>query len=142
MAESHLDTSVQRSRLFPCQSGVGTPPFQFLPVFYSTGIAGIGLSRSCLADGCSGLLELRRRRHRQRNGGELPCPPSQCVNLGSMRTSLSLGRSQYVKAGYASDNLPRFTFPSIVGRPILRAEEEAIGDVELKVSPTYQAGAS
>jgi len=40
--------------------------------------------------------------------------------------------SQYVKAGYASDNLPRFTFPSIVGRPILRAEE-AIGDVELKV---------
>ena len=40
---------------------------------------------------------------------------------------------QFVKAGFAADNLPRYIFPSIVGRPVLRAEEEAIGDVELKV---------
>ncbi len=40
---------------------------------------------------------------------------------------------QFLKAGYAADNLPRFTYPSIVGRPVLRAEEEAIGDVQLKV---------
>lgn len=38
----------------------------------------------------------------------------------------------FLKAGFAGDNLPRFQFPSIVGRPVLRAEEEAIGDVELK----------
>ena len=50
-----------------------------------------------------------------------------------MATRFRFTYLQYVKAGYASDNLPRFTFPSIVGRPILRAEEEAIGDVELKV---------
>lgn len=35
----------------------------------------------------------------------------------------------YLKAGFAADNLPRFSFPSIVGRPTLRAEED-IGDVE------------
>jgi actin-related protein 2 len=40
---------------------------------------------------------------------------------------------QLVKAGFASDNLPRFTFPSMVGRPVLRAEEDVIGDIELKV---------
>jgi len=39
---------------------------------------------------------------------------------------------QFVKAGFAADNLPRYMFPSIVGRPVLRAEEEAIGDVDLK----------
>jgi len=38
----------------------------------------------------------------------------------------------FVKAGFAADNLPRYMFPSIVGRPVLRAEEEAIGDVDLK----------
>ena len=39
---------------------------------------------------------------------------------------------QFVKAGFAADNLPRFQFPSIVGRPMLRAEEEALGELELK----------
>ena len=34
----------------------------------------------------------------------------------------------YLKAGFAADNLPRYTFPSIVGRPVLRAEEDIIGD--------------
>lgn len=38
----------------------------------------------------------------------------------------------FLKAGFAGDNLPRFSFPSIVGRPVLRAEEEAIGDIEIK----------
>ena len=35
---------------------------------------------------------------------------------------------QFVKCGMAGDNLPRYTFPSMVGRPMLRAEEGAIGD--------------
>lgn len=38
----------------------------------------------------------------------------------------------FVKAGFAADNLPRWQFPSIVGRPMLRAEEEALGEIELK----------
>ncbi len=49
------------------------------------------------------------------------------------RSSLLL---QFVKAGFAADNLPRFVFPSIVGRPMLRAEEDIIGDIELKVRST------
>lgn len=56
--------------------------------------------------------------------------PVASVSNGFARARL---RPQFVKAGYAADNLPRFIFPSIVGRPVLRAEEEAIGDVELKV---------
>jgi len=35
---------------------------------------------------------------------------------------------QFLKAGYAADNLPRHIIPSIVGRPVLRAEEEALGE--------------
>jgi actin-related protein 2 len=34
----------------------------------------------------------------------------------------------FLKAGFAADNLPRFSFPSIVGRPVLRAEEDVLGD--------------
>ncbi|CAB59802.2 Actin/actin-like protein [Schizosaccharomyces pombe] len=37
----------------------------------------------------------------------------------------------FVKVGYAKDNFPRFQFPSIVGRPILRAEEKT-GNVQIK----------
>ena len=59
--------------------------------------------------------------------------PTASAPKGSAR---ALRPPQFVKAGYAADNLPRFIFPSIVGRPVLRAEEEAIGDVELKVGPT------
>ena len=33
--------------------------------------------------------------------------------------------------GYAGENFPRFTIPSIAGRPLLRATQK-IGDVELK----------
>ena len=37
-----------------------------------------------------------------------------------------------MKCGYAKDNFPRHTFPSLVGRPMLRAEESEIGDTVLK----------
>ncbi|PAV19736.1 Actin actin [Pyrrhoderma noxium] len=37
----------------------------------------------------------------------------------------------FVKVGYAGSNFPEHVFPSIVGRPILRAEER-VGDVEIK----------
>lgn len=37
----------------------------------------------------------------------------------------------FVKCGYAGDNFPAYTFPSMVGRPILRAVNR-IGDIEVK----------
>ncbi|XP_076314218.1 actin-related protein 2 isoform X1 [Tachypleus tridentatus] len=37
----------------------------------------------------------------------------------------------FVKCGYAGSNFPAFTFPSLVGRPILRAANK-IGDIEVK----------
>lgn len=37
----------------------------------------------------------------------------------------------FIKAGYAESNFPEVTFPSIVGRPILRAEERGI-DAEIR----------
>lgn len=40
---------------------------------------------------------------------------------------------QYVKLGYAGDNIPKYVFPAIVGRPALRAEEADFGDIEVKV---------
>jgi hypothetical protein len=70
---------------------------------------------------------------------QLPERPCSCVRSGRGRPTSGAPRRlpphgpQFLKAGYAADNLPRWTFPSIVGRPVLRAEEEAIGDVELKV---------
>jgi len=38
----------------------------------------------------------------------------------------------FVKCGFAGENFPRHTFPSLVGRPMLRAEESEIGDTVLK----------
>jgi len=38
----------------------------------------------------------------------------------------------FVKCGFAGENFPRHMFPSMVGRPTLRAEEDAIGNIELK----------
>ena len=35
----------------------------------------------------------------------------------------------FIKLGYGNSNAPEFTFPSIVGRPILRAEEKINGQV-------------
>jgi hypothetical protein len=43
-----------------------------------------------------------------------------------------LGLPQFVKCGFAGDNFPAHIFPSIVGRPILRAEEK-VQDVKIKV---------
>lgn len=37
----------------------------------------------------------------------------------------------FVKCGYASDNFPTFIFPSMIGRPLMRYEEE-FKDVQLK----------
>lgn len=37
----------------------------------------------------------------------------------------------FVKCGYAGSNFPAFTFPSLVGRPIIRAAHK-IGDIEVK----------
>lgn len=39
----------------------------------------------------------------------------------------------YMKMGFSGDNFPTRTFASIVGRPMLRAEE-IIDDVALKVA--------
>lgn len=39
--------------------------------------------------------------------------------------------AQFVKCGFAGDNFPSHIFPSIIGRPVLRAEEK-VQDVELK----------
>ncbi|GMM36012.1 actin-related protein 2 [Saccharomycopsis crataegensis] len=38
----------------------------------------------------------------------------------------------FVKIGYGGSNFPEHTYPSIVGRPILRAEERVNSDIELK----------
>ncbi|CAO3654716.1 unnamed protein product [Mucor hiemalis] len=37
----------------------------------------------------------------------------------------------FVKCGYAGSNFPEHVFPSVVGRPILRAEER-VGDLQVK----------
>src|SRR4051812_41177573 len=37
----------------------------------------------------------------------------------------------FVKTGYAGDNFPQFIFPSMIGRPLMRYEEE-FKDVKLK----------
>lgn len=39
---------------------------------------------------------------------------------------------QFVKCGYAGSNFPAHIFPSMVGRPILRAVNK-IGDIEVEV---------
>jgi len=38
----------------------------------------------------------------------------------------------YVKCGFAGENFPQHVFPSMIGRPIMRFEEEFKGDVQLK----------
>ena len=46
----------------------------------------------------------------------------------------------FVKVGYAGENFPRAIFPSMVGRPILRAEETVLDEgVSLQVNhaPTH-----
>ena len=43
---------------------------------------------------------------------------------------------RFVKCGYAGSNFPAHIFPSLVGRPIIRAKNNKIGDVEIKVTST------
>ena len=59
-----------------------------------------------------------------------------CVPL---RLSRSAPPPQFVKCGFAGDNFPAHIFPSIVGRPILRAEEK-VGQVQLKVHGPRECG--
>jgi len=40
----------------------------------------------------------------------------------------------YLKIGWAKEDFPSFTFPALVGRPLLRYEEK-INDIEIKVHP-------
>ncbi|QKX62251.1 uncharacterized protein TRUGW13939_09410 [Talaromyces rugulosus] len=42
------------------------------------------------------------------------------------------GGTGFLKVGYAAQNFPEHQFPSIVGRPILRSEEQGESDVVLK----------
>ncbi|KAL2353540.1 actin family [Cryomyces antarcticus] len=42
------------------------------------------------------------------------------------------GGTGFLKAGYAGQNFPDHQYPSIVGRPILRTEEQNSGDIKLK----------
>jgi actin-related protein len=43
---------------------------------------------------------------------------------------------QFVKCGYAGSNFPEHIFPSVVGRPIIKAVNK-IGDIEVKVTFYY-----
>lgn len=43
---------------------------------------------------------------------------------------------QFVKCGYAGSNFPAYIFPSMVGRPIIRAVNK-IGDIEVKVGGQF-----
>lgn len=55
----------------------------------------------------------------------------QLQNDVDMNTIVCDNGSGFLKMGYAGDNFPRFTIPSIVGRPMLRSNQ-TIGDLELK----------
>ncbi|KAG0204016.1 Arp2/3 complex subunit, actin nucleation center [Mortierella sp. GBA30] len=51
--------------------------------------------------------------------------------MESRRTIVVDNGTGFVKVGYAGSNFPEFVFPSVVGRPILRAEE-SIGNVQVR----------
>ena len=100
---------------------------------------GCRLSRKkCVEDGGAGARDLARECHRlrQRHRGELPTLRS----LHRQQLSLIEGRVrglQYVKAGFAGDNLVRAQFPAMVGRPMMRTD--AVEDMELKVRCSARA---
>ena len=52
--------------------------------------------------------------------------------LGSMPCIVCDNGTGFVKVGFAGENFPRSIFPSMVGRPILRAEEAVAEGVVLK----------
>ena len=59
-----------------------------------------------------------------------------CDNGTGVRIQRSFLTIWIVKAGYAGDNVPRVQFPSLIGRPMLRAEEDYVGNITLKVRAT------
>lgn len=42
----------------------------------------------------------------------------------------------YLKIGRSDENFPSFTFPALVGRPLMRYEEK-INDIEIKVFSNF-----
>ena len=53
-------------------------------------------------------------------------------DLASLPSLVCDNGTGFVKVGYAGENFPRAIFPSMVGRPVLRAEEAVAADVTLK----------
>ncbi|KAH8075768.1 hypothetical protein JL720_10474 [Aureococcus anophagefferens] len=68
----------------------------------------------------------------QRRRATPGCPAGGMANLGDYHCVVCDNGTGFVKVGYASENFPRSIFPSMVGRPILRAEEAISDDVTLK----------
>ena len=56
-----------------------------------------------------------------------------CDNGTGVSILSRIPQRQIVKAGYAGDNVPRVQFPSLIGRPLLRAEEDYVSDIALRV---------
>mmetsp|Transcript_13634 Transcript_13634/g.27888 ORF Transcript_13634/g.27888 Transcript_13634/m.27888 type:complete len:393 (+) Transcript_13634:31-1209(+) len=54
------------------------------------------------------------------------------VDLASLNSVVCDNGTGFVKVGYAGENFPRAIFPSMIGRPVLRAEESIVEGVELK----------
>ncbi|GMI36721.1 hypothetical protein TrCOL_g6266 [Triparma columacea] len=54
------------------------------------------------------------------------------VDLASLNSVVCDNGTGFVKVGYAGENFPRAIFPSMIGRPVLRAEESIAEGVELK----------
>lgn len=54
------------------------------------------------------------------------------VSLGSMPCVVCDNGTGFVKVGFAGQNFPASIFPSMIGRPILRAEEVMTDAILLK----------
>lgn len=54
------------------------------------------------------------------------------MSLGSLPCIVCDNGTGFVKVGYAGQNFPSFIYPSMIGRPILRAEEAVSETLELK----------
>lgn len=62
---------------------------------------------------------------------KLPISPLMQADLVLYRLVLD-GGTGFLKVGYAAQNFPEHQYPSIVGRPILRSEEQTDSDVVIK----------
>jgi actin-related protein 2 len=54
------------------------------------------------------------------------------MSLGSLPCVVCDNGTGFVKVGYAGQNFPSFIYPSMIGRPMLRAEESISDTLELK----------